>query len=325
MGIQFHYHQRPDILVNYRPRFQLRTAYRCHRIRVFERTNTVRIYDLGYASTSNTQPLSLLKSIKVIGADESTELPPAQFDYTLFDGKSSHIVLSTFAPSIDFNDGNIDLLDINGDALPDILDTTTNPHGHYMNLGPLPNGEIEWAEYSLMNTSIQLHLAAGTSALADIDGNSRTDLLNLFSSKVELFIIDEKMEWKREQDIANATFSLFDPDVRLLDANGDRLIDVMMTTGGLNTVWVCLNAKKWSDPFTIESPAPWMKFSQLQTRTADMNGDRLLDLVYIANQAWYYFPNMGYGKFGDQVEMSRAPDQIIDERRLLLADMNGDG
>jgi len=325
MRVEFDYESRPDLLTTWRPRYELRTTHRCSTIRMLATGELVREYRLAYAAVDHAQPLSLLSSVTQVGADGTSTLPPATFEYVPFDGQAAATVLLEGAPVVDLQDGNIDLIDLNGDALPDILDTTANPHGYYMNLGPLTNGQIEWSSFLLMSNSIQLHLGAETCALADMDGNSRTDLLNLFGSQIELFRIDENMEWNHASNISNATFSLHDPEVRLLDANGDRFIDVMMTAGGFHSVWICLDAKEWSSPYNEPAPAPSLRFSQVQTRQADMNGDRLVDLVHLANESCYYYLNAGYGSYTSRIDMAPAPTDVQDDRRLILSDVNGDG
>ena len=325
MVITIEYEERPDIIVDYRPRFELKTAFRAKTITMSERGNLIRSYRLDYVPVDHSQPLSLLASIAYIGADGNSELPPASFDYVSYEGGLAQVMLMPNAPSVDLNNGNIDLLDLNGDALPDIIDTNQNPHGYYLNRGMQPDGTIEWDPFTLMTSNIHLYLGADTTELADMDGNVRVDMMNLFGSNVELFVVDENMEWKQEADIQGATFSISDPDVKLLDANNDRFIDVMQTTGSLNIVWISLDAKKWSGQYVASSPDSLLKFSRSETRLADMNGDRILDLVYLANNICYYYAGQGYGEYGSRVTMQDPPGQIIDNSRVFLVDVNGDG
>jgi RHS repeat-associated protein len=60
-----------------------------------------------------------------------------------------------------------------------------------------------------------------------------------------------------------------------------------------------------------------------------MSGDGLTDIVRITNQGIVYWPNLGYGKFGEKVVMSNAPlldslDQF-DTRFVHLVDVDGTG
>lgn len=56
-----------------------------------------------------------------------------------------------------------------------------------------------------------------------------------------------------------------------------------------------------------------------------MSGDSLTDLVRIRSGEVFYWPNLGYGRFGAKVTMDNAPwldhpDQF-DQQRIRLADI----
>jgi hypothetical protein len=60
-----------------------------------------------------------------------------------------------------------------------------------------------------------------------------------------------------------------------------------------------------------------------------MSGDGLTDIVRVTNQGIVYWPNLGYGRFGEKVVMSHAPlldstDQF-DTRYVHLVDVDGTG
>ena len=60
-----------------------------------------------------------------------------------------------------------------------------------------------------------------------------------------------------------------------------------------------------------------------------MTGDGLSDIVRIRNGAIYYWPNIGYGRFGAKIAMDNAPwfeaQDLFDPRRIRLADIDGSG
>ena len=62
---------------------------------------------------------------------------------------------------------------------------------------------------------------------------------------------------------------------------------------------------------------------------ADMNGDGLTDIVQVSHRAVSYWPNSGYGLFGDRVQMAHAPTLAAADAfrpdRVLLADLTGTG
>ena len=58
-----------------------------------------------------------------------------------------------------------------------------------------------------------------------------------------------------------------------------------------------------------------------------MTGDGLQDLVLLRSGNLTYWPNLGYGRWGDPVRMRQAPrfPDGFDPRRVLLGDVDGDG
>jgi len=69
--------------------------------------------------------------------------------------------------------------------------------------------------------------------------------------------------------------------------------------------------------------------TQTSFRLNDIDGDGLTDIVRITNQGIVYWPNLGYGKFGEKVVMKNAPlldslDQF-DTKYVHLVDVDGTG
>ena len=122
MEVRFKHELRPDVIADFRPRFELKTAYRCTEVTVLVGGQLVRSYRLGYAATSAWRPLSLLASVTEVGRDGVSSLPPTRFGYTGANRTASVAQLLDRAPFIDLNDPNIDLLDLNADGLPDIIE-----------------------------------------------------------------------------------------------------------------------------------------------------------------------------------------------------------
>ena len=61
----------------------------------------------------------------------------------------------------------------------------------------------------------------------------------------------------------------------------------------------------------------------------DVNGDGLADVVHVRNGSCTYWPNLGYGLFGERVVMQDTPlldhPEKFDPRRVQLADFDGTG
>ena len=325
ISIHFVYEKRPDIIVDFRPGFELKTSFRCTHIKIFERNNHVRTYWLEYEKTTNDQPLSLLSTVTQVGADGISQLPSATFSYVSFSGHSSTPQINTLSPNIDINDNNIEFIDLNSDSLPDILNTNQNPHYYYLNLGPDSDGMIRWLKRERMSTNILKFLSSNSVKLADMDADGSTELLNLQGHIVRYFGIDSSLNWELKGDIRSTGSLTFDPSVRLIDANNDKRIDIMQTTTSHYFVWINQKDNTWSNRFTTASTDLKLQFNKDTTKIADMNGDRIPDIVHLQKGVCFYYPGKGYGKYANRIRMKNPPDDIFDESNFIVADVNGDG
>ena len=329
MEVRFKHEPRPDVITDFRPRFELKTAYRCTEIAVFVGGEPVRSYKLAYATLSPWRPLSRLTSVTEVGRDGISTLPPTRFGYTGGDHAAPMVRLFDQGPFIDLDDPNIDLLDVNADALPDIIDTSRQPHVYYLNEGADDAGQVRWTSAVPMSNSVGRYLGAHDVRLADMNGDGRTDLVNLHAQTVHYYSVDYSSAataaWQRETAIRGAKFRFTDPSVKLQDVDHDKRIDVIQSAGGHLFTWINQGAGAWSGRYTWTLPNAQLQLDRSATVLADMNGDRLLDLVHAAPGALHYYPATGFGELGERVAMSNAPRRIIDPGRLLIADVNGDG
>lgn len=165
------------------------------------------------------------------------------------------------APRLTLNDGAIDLLDIDADGLPDILDTRDTVHNYYRNLGPDASGVVRWSDRaSMVAMPTRLNLASDTVQLADLDGDGRTDLLNFGFTDAQVYRIHDPLTapaWESGGLIRQTSFNFQNRDTRLVDQNNDKRIDVMRISAAGN-IQVWLNqpgsspngANRWSSAFT---------------------------------------------------------------------------
>ncbi|MCI5197485.1 MAG: hypothetical protein D3919_14955 [Candidatus Electrothrix sp. AW5] len=325
MEVRFQYEARPDIITDYRPGFLLKTAYRCSNIEMYATGNLVRSYRLNYAPTSSVQPFSLLNSVVQVGRDTVSELPPAAFTYTQFNGAAAQPQTAVNSPNLSIDDPNIDLIDLNGDALPDILDTSQQPNSYYLNQGLNQDGKVQWGPFAMMQSNIGLYLNAPTTRLADMDGDGRSDIVNVSSSTVLYHKVGKAMQWESARPIVNAGFSFLDQHVAELDADNDKQTDIIQTAGSFIYTWLNRTENGWSQRFTEPSPDPQLQLDLDTVQLADMNGDRLLDLVHISPGTCFFYPGMGFGRFGEKIQMNNPPVSIPEQNRLFLVDVNSDG
>ena len=354
------FNTRPDALTDFRPGFQTRTGRRCRAIEVREGTRLIRRYKLEYedAAPSNISgipgDLSLLRRVTQYGAGggADTYLPPLTLDYTTLalPGKAP-VYSAANLPRFPLSDANTQILDLNADGLPDIIHIEPGETRYWLNLG-LSNGKIQFsAERSLTNLSGTIQLAHSAIQLADMDGNGASDLIyykgpgsgnfSTFANPSQVTGYSDDHAYARfgpEQPwIGSAPFTLGASNIQFLDLNFDKLTDVIVsTTFGFN-YYVNDQGKKWTDQGSTDFGGAAMGnipsgtgFDQPGVHLADMNGDRMQDLVKLVVDKslvtvyyWHFRGNrqwdLGRVMLGNTYAFS---DNLAD---LHIMDVNGDG
>jgi hypothetical protein len=135
---------------------------------------------------------------------------------------------------------------------------------------------------------------------------------------------------------SNPNISWNDPNLRVVDLNGDGFSDVLISEDEVFT-WYPSLAKIGFGPFEIirketdEERGPALVFADptQSIYLADMTGDGLADIVRVRNGEICYWMNLGFGRFSHKVVMDQAPifdrPDSFNERQIRLADIDGSG
>lgn len=259
--------------------------------------------------------------------------------------------------NLNFLNSTTEFLDVNGDGLPDLYNTKGGIHQYALNMG-----ENRFADWQTMKNAPIIELSNPNVTLADLDGDGLTDLIHKTGSNQWKYyrnrgdgsfapaVVDERPP----------AFEITGPDTRFIDINFDNKIDIVRTNP--NGTWsYCLSQKGAdTDHFPFDNfPGPedvdengdgkidatsWNCVGSVKTeglyadsifqnstiRTADMNGDRMQDLVWIRPDGTKlkigYFPSQGLANFDQFLSMENAPEVgSVDPNTLKLNDLNGDG
>ena len=340
--VDFVYEDRPDPFSTYKAGFEIRTTRRCSRIEInthAEVTRLLRIYRLIYQDQvdPNSAPAngaSLLHSVEVEGVDGGAreQLPPLEFGYTEFDPARRHYQsLSGVAgalPERSLAHPDFELADLFGRGLPDVVQIgDTNRYWRNMGGGrfnvPRPIEEM-LSGVRLGDPGVQL---------ADADGDGHIDLVlsaGRVNGYVPLTVSGSELTGRFIQYAAAPPFPLNDPEVRLLDLDGDGVTDALRT-GARFELYFHDRTQGWNRVETRTrgdfDSFPDVQFSDPRVKLADMTGDGLQDIVFVSTGRVDYWPYMGHGRWGNRVAMKgriRFPDaQTVggigfDPRRLLL-------
>lgn len=120
-----------------------------------------------------------------------------------------------------------------------------------------------------------------------------------------------------------------------MDVTGNGLLDLLEIDSQNNEIiWYPWLGKEGFRPVrrvkrSPSGPFPPSTSSLYDIVPADMSGDGLTDLVYLSNRKISYWPNLGYGHFGEDVIMQNTPaldrDDQFSVERIRLADVDGSG
>lgn len=337
---QFVYDERPDPFSEYRAGFEIRTVRRCTGIRIYTQADQERLtrsYHLDYVDQqkSLSQPLnkaSLLYRVRVEGHDgaQSEFLPPLTFGYSGFSPNSQTFsaVQGAELPPGSLARPEYELVDLFGNGLPDILEMNGTVR-YWRNLG---NGRFDRPRV-MTEAPSGLRLADPGVQMLDADGDGRVELLVSRDGLSGYFPLRFDGVWDpksfQRHEFA-PSFSLEDPNVKLLDLTGDGVTDVIRSGSRLECFfndpkrgW---HATRWVERQELEA-FPNVNFADPRVKWGDFSGDGLQDIALIYDGHVSYWPNLGYGDWGKRIVMRNSPrlPSGYDPKRIVIDDVDGDG
>ncbi len=351
---------RSDAFSNYKAGFEIRTYRLCRRVLMFHSfeelgTNPVlvRSTDLEY---ENTSAFSLLKKVihnGYLGTDTDS-LPPLTFAYTQAQPASSfkevgQEMLSQLPAGVDGQ--NYQWADLYSEGISGIL--TMNNQAWYFkpNYGDkqftteqLPSGggtERGIPIFASMKSEVPRPSAANNRKtsfrLNDVDSDGFPELVIQGEGINGFYTRDEEGKWQNFRNFEQyPNLNFADANLRFMDLSGDGLADIVISKGETFDIYFSEGKKGFGNYRRVhcgeeQGAAPKVVFSDPERKIflADMSGDGLTDIVKITHQSIVYYPNMGYGKFGEMIVMSNPPlldslDQF-DARFVNLTDVDGTG
>jgi RHS repeat-associated protein len=338
--VKFDYQPRPDPFSDYRAGFEVRTVQRCTAIRICTYPDgvetPVRTYELTYLEPASLNGVSLLRQIRVVGHDgPATEsLPPLEFGYTPFAPETKRDFFPITGP--DLPPGSLahpdyELADLFGSGLPDILEMNGTVR-YWRNLG---NGSFDRPR-QMQDAPAGVRLADPGVQLLDADGDARIDLLTTQPGGLSGYYplrFDGLWDRRSFQRYELApSFNLEDPEVRLVDLTGDRVVDAVRSGTSLEcffndpeTGWRPENTRRVERGPLKDFPN--VSFADSRVKWGDMNGDGLQDIVLIGDGYVDYWPSRGYGNWGKRISMRNSPrfPYGYNPLRILVGDVDGDG
>ncbi len=293
--------------------------------------------DLGYRENENiTQVTSITKMAyekEASGDYVKNDMPPLEFSYS---EASVHEVPKEITSENSRNtpqglSGSYQFSDINAEGLNGVLIETAGAWYYRRNLG---HGQFDGIK-PVLDKPNWSDLAGGTQ-LSNIESNGQLYLSRMGSNGGYT---------KREDDGSWSTFRNFeqrgnidlsDPDIRYVDLNGDGRPELLLLRDELLR-WYPNNGEKgyqqehrnYTGQDENHGPARLFQNNLEGIYLNDMTGDGLSDIVRIRFNEICYWPNLGYGNFGEKVIMDNAPrfeaPDVFHPQNLRLADIDGSG
>jgi YD repeat-containing protein len=339
--VVFTYQPRPDAVRDRRAGFEIRTARRCTQIDTLIQPPQVqspqtespilsRSVFLDYRQAPGNGA-SLLAAVRIQGRDGSAtqDLPPLEFAYSEFHPETRRYTnLAGALPNAPLSGPDIELVDLFGFGLPSVLEINGTTR-YWRNCG---DGRLaDPRSMRLVPTGVAL---SGTGVqLADMTGDGRPDLVVTRGPLPGYFPMsaDGGFDQKGFTPYRSApAVNLDDPAVKLVDLDGDGVIDALRSGESLQAYYN-RPPDSWDGPVPVRGPE--VALQDPRVRLADMTGDGLTDLVLVHDGNLSYWPYCGWGHWDQPVAMANAPRFAdpgygaagFDPRRLLIGDVDGDG
>lgn len=334
--LRLQYEYRPDAFSTYKQGFEIRTTKRCTQIETYTNAGGLqktKVYHLAYEGNANPLPLngmSLLTSVTVEGikplasGEDSEYMPPLLFTYAGFTPQKRELnVVKGPIPPQSLAEPGFELMDVTGNGLPDMVQLNGAAR-YWMN-----KGKGQFAPPKELNVAPSVRLDAPGVRVIDANGDGRSDLLVNNGLLAGYYPGAFKRVWdtsgfKPYKQIPSFHFQ--DPEVQLMDLDGDGITD-MLRNGAQFECFYNDPEKGFYKVRTVKKTFTDFSFSDPRIRFADMTGDGLQDIVLISSGRVQYWPNMGYGVFGEKVNMTGAPvfPEQYDPAQILIGDVDGDG
>ena len=183
------------------------------------------------------------------------------------------------------------------------------------------------------------HTEGAGARLMDLTGNGQLDWVSTLGTTTGFFqgkataAQDKYAEgsWREFEAFESTPREFFHPQADLLDATGDGLSDLVLLAEHEVKVYPSRGKQGFDEalmPFR-DPDVPTSKADSAKEllRFVDILGTGRQHWVRVRNGSVECWPNLGYGRFGDRIQLDHAPHfgTEFDTRRLFLADIDGSG
>ena len=338
----FSYENRHDQTVNRRGGFAIHQRLRCASFEVRRSADThplIRRYRLEYLDEDLFPSLLTRVSMRgfkrqMDGSILATDAPAVEMTYQPFQPdqrRFQRIGEELLDPPGALGENGLEIVDLDGDGLPDIVQLGTNRPRIWRNMG---FGAFS-PPHHLKDFPTPISFDQQTT-LFDIDGRGTADLVQLEPNRMHFYPNEGDGSFSRPRFVgARSPLSLdyTNADTRFADINGDGRVDFIQTNARALLVWQNQGGENgFASPVAItrvrdRNLHPDVMLSEPGVFVADMTGDGLPDMVHVVRGMVEYWPALGGGRFDRRVTMEHPPQlpPNYDPDRIFMADVDGTG
>jgi RHS repeat-associated protein len=351
---------RQDPFSRHRSCFEVRTYRLCQRVLMFHHFAVeLGVPDCLVRSTEFSYQQNAIATV-MTGVTQSgyvleprgylqASLPPLEFEYSQL--QLENAVREVDAKSLANLPANIDgshyrWLDLDGEGIQGILAEQGDAWFYKRNLTPLSlaNDSTEPEPTARFEPLTEVSQLPGSSRaqtpshqFMNLSGDGHLDCAVLDRPGAGFYARTEEESWEPFTPLESApNVDWNDPNLRLIDLDGDGFSDILITAQDAVTYYPSLGHFGFDAPIqlpkaTDEEAGPAVIFADSSKAIflSDMSGDGLSDIVRIRNGEVCYWPNLGYGRFGSKVTMDQAPwfdsPDRFEPARIRLGDVDGSG
>lgn len=359
-SVRMSYEARGDILSDGRPGFEMKLTQRLKDVRIFSGAEMIRSYVINYEADAVSGGSSRISGISRFGRGGVAYPVNFSFQYSKTLGGACDatcekpFVKDMGSLGVSFGTGRATLIDINGDALPDVLASDANGVHTFYYARLDADGRVSFASTGMPATPRASTSTVGSSPFVlgdprvqviDVNGDGFTDITQ---AKVPTLLCNNGSgDWVPQAMCSGSAApglpSGFQPEddsadpaqadpkyVRFFDYDNDKRIDWLRTAAGGGSTEVMVNTPTGFNTVSVNNIGAVFDDEPLQL--ADMNGDGLQDPVRLIISGSLvtvsYRLNLGYGVWSDtptswrslSVDLGDASQASVAE----IQDVNGD-
>jgi YD repeat-containing protein len=333
---------RADVFSSFRAGFDQRCYRLCRRVLMFHRFSVelgtdpvlVRATELTYAEAPHATKLVSVRQRGYRTDGETTSslaTPSVTFQYSEARiGNQIELVQGTEDLPSSFEVKQWQWVDLDGEGLTGLLAERGGAWFYKRNEGEGKLGPVQVVRERPSQ-------GLGQAQLMDLGGDGKLDLVVMKPPLAGYQERTDEGSWGPFRPFESVPeVDSTDPNVRMLDLDGDGHADVLVTEDDVLRWYPSLAKEGFGEPRRVrkgtdEDKGPKLVFSSERESIflADMTGDGLVDLVRVRYSQVCYWPNRGYGRFGAKVVLANSPrldhPDRFDPKRVQLVDVDGSG